>query len=186
METAVNHANNLMTTQPSFILWLTGISGAGKTTISKALINRLALDGIRCEHLDGDTFRRDVTPHLGFSREDRNQNVKSAAFLANALAKHGIPVICSFVSPSQGTRNELRETLTNFVEVFVDAPLEIVIERDPKGLYKQKANLTGIAGTYEAPSKPDIHVHTDQQTIEESVQFILTTLTKRGLLPTPV
>ncbi|MEM7111625.1 MAG: adenylyl-sulfate kinase [Chloroflexota bacterium] len=171
--------------QMNFVLWLTGISGAGKTTISQLLINTLAQTGVECEHLDGDAFRKAVTPHLGYSREERQQNVKSAGFLANALAKHGIPVVCSFVSPSRESREELRQMCDNFVEVFVDAPLETVMRRDPKGLYKQNVNLAGVSGMYEPPTRPDIHVRTDQQTVAESVQAIVDGLMARGLIMMP-
>lgn len=175
--------------QEGFVLWMTGLSGAGKTTVALILEEKLKALGLRVERLDGDIVRESLTRDLGFSAEDRKKNIERITFVAKLLSRNGVGCICSFISPYQAVRDLVRENTTNFVEVFIDAPLEVVIERDVKGLYKKAIageipNFTGISDPFEAPENPDIHVHTDQQTPEESAQFILEQLEARGLIPT--
>ena len=173
--------------QPGFVLWMTGLSGAGKTTIALLLVEELKRRGLKVERLDGDVVRQSLTRDLGFSKEDRDKNIERVTFVAKLLSRNGVACICSFISPYQAVRDQVREATTNFVEVYVDAPLEVVMERDVKGLYEKAIageipNFTGISDPFEAPTNPDIHVRTDQQTPEESTDMILSFLEERGYL----
>ncbi len=164
------------------LIWLTGLSGAGKTTITQALAPRLTALGHKVEILDGDAVRETLSKGLGFSKEDRDTNIKRIGFVANLLAKHGITVLVSAISPYRDARREvLLEAAKNGVkalEVFVDAPLDVVSARDVKGLYKKAIageikHFTGVSDPYEAPLEPDVHIRTDQKTLEQSVDAIL-------------
>ena len=173
--------------QKGFVLWMTGLSGSGKTTISMLLEKELLRRGLRVERLDGDIIRKSLTRDLGFSKEDREKNIERVTFVAKLLSRNGIACICSFISPYQSIRDQVRSETTNFVEVYVEASLESVMERDVKGLYKGAIdgsipNFTGISDPYEAPLNPDIHVRTDIQTPEESAQAILDTLERTELI----
>lgn len=167
---------------------MTGLSGAGKTTIALILEQELRARDLKVERLDGDVVRESLTRDLGFSKEDRDKNIERVAFVAKLLSRNGVACICSFISPYQAVRDKVRAETTNFVEVFVDAPLETVMERDVKGLY-QKAiageipNFTGISDPFEAPLNPDVHVRTDLQTPLESAGRILGRLEDMGLIP---
>ena len=176
---------------PGFVVWMTGLSGAGKTTIALILVEELKKRGLKVERLDGDVVRQSLTRDLGFTKEDRDKNIERVTFVAKLLSRNGVATVCSFISPYQAVRDQVRAETTNFIEVFVDAPLEVVIERDVKGLYKQAMagvieNFTGISDPFEAPEKPDIHIRTDRQTPEESTQEILRYLEAQGLLSQPV
>jgi adenylyl-sulfate kinase len=171
--------------KPGFVVWMTGLSGAGKTTIALILEADLRERGLKVERLDGDVVRESLTRDLGFSAEDRAKNIERVTFVAKLLSRNGVGCLCSFISPYQQVRDHVRENTTNFLEVFIDAPLEVVIERDVKGMYKKAIageipNFTGISDPFEAPEKPDIHVRTDQQTPEESAQVILDKLASLG------
>ena len=177
-----------MNEQQGFVLWMTGLSGAGKTTIALELLEQLANRNLRLERLDGDVVRESLTRDLGFSKEDRTKNIERITFVAKLLSRNGVGCICSFISPYQSIRDDVRSNTTNFLEVFVDAPLDVVIDRDVKGMYKKALageikNFTGISDPFEAPENPDIHVRTDKQTVAESAAFIVTELEKRGLIP---
>lgn len=177
--------------QPGFVVWMTGLSGAGKTTIALILVEALQKRGLKVERLDGDVVRQSLTRDLGFSKEDRDKNIERVTFVAKLLSRNGVATICSFISPYQAVRDQVRAETTNFLEVFVDAPLEVVIDRDVKGLYKQAMageieNFTGISDPFEAPENPDIHIRTDQQTATESAQEIIRYLEAEGLVPQTV
>ena len=177
-----------MEQHPGFVLWFTGLSGAGKTTLAKALMPKLQAMGMRVERLDGDTVRQSLTKDLGFSKEDRDMNIERVTFVAKLLSRNNVAVLGSFISPYAETRDYVKEETTNFIEVFVSAPLEVCEDRDVKGMYaKARAgeikNFTGISDPYEEPVDPDIEVPTHEQTIEESVDFLIGELEKRGLLP---
>lgn len=177
-----------MIEHPGFVLWFTGLSGAGKTTIAVALETELHARGVRIERLDGDTVRQSLTKDLGFSKEDRDKNIERVTFVAKLLSRNNVGVLSSFISPYAATRDHVRGETTNFIEVFVDAPLDTCIERDVKGMYKKAIageipNFTGISDPYEAPSNPEIHVKTNEQTLEESVQTILTWLEQHQYIP---
>jgi adenylyl-sulfate kinase len=178
-----------MSEQQGFVLWMTGLSGAGKTTVALELLDQLAERGLRLERLDGDVVRESLTKDLGFTAEDRRKNIERVTFVAKLLSRNGVGCLCSFISPYQSVRDHVRENTTNFLEVFIDAPLEVVIDRDVKGMYKKAIageipNFTGISDPFEAPENPDIHVRTDQQTVAESAAFVISELEKRGLIPT--
>jgi adenylyl-sulfate kinase len=174
--------------QKGFVLWMTGLSGSGKTTIAYILEEELRGRGLKVERLDGDIVRESLTRDLGFSKEDREKNIERVTFVAKLLSRNGVACICSFISPYQSIRDRVRAETTNFIEVFVDASLESVIERDVKGMYKKALegaipNFTGISDPFEAPANPDIHVRTDLQTPLESAGKILGELEDTGLIP---
>lgn len=167
---------------------MTGLSGAGKTTIALELLRQLDGRNLKLERLDGDVVRESLTADLGFSAADRRKNIERITFVAKLLSRNGVGCICSFISPYQAVRDHVRENTTNFLEVFVDAPLEVVIDRDVKGLYEKALageipNFTGISDPFEAPQNPDIHLHTDRETVAESARIIIEELERRGLIP---
>lgn len=179
---------NYQNEQEGFVVWMTGLSGAGKTTIAHVLVDELKARGLKVERLDGDVVRQSLTRDLGFSKEDRDKNIERVTFVAKLLSRNGVACICSFISPYQAVRDQVRVETTNFVEVFVDAPLDVVIQRDVKGMYLKAIageieNFTGISDPFEAPANPDVHVRTDQETVQESADVILSYLEKRGLIP---
>lgn len=177
-----------MTDQQGFTLWLTGLSGAGKTTIAIALEAALRERGIRIERLDGDTVREGLTRDLGFSKEDRDKNIERVTFVAKLLSRNEVGVIASFISPYRAARDKVRQEATNFIEVFVDCPLDVCAARDVKGMYAkafagQIKNFTGVDDPYEAPEQPEITVHTDRETLAESVGKIIIYLESHELIP---
>lgn len=170
------------------VVWLTGLSGAGKSTISTALERELFKRGMHCYVLDGDNVRHGLNANLGFSPEDRVENIRRVAEVARLMSDAGVIVLTAFISPYRTDRNRAREIAleggTDFVEVFVDAPLQVCESRDPKDLYKkaragQIKQFTGIDAPYEAPEDPEIIVHTDKSSVAESVTIILETLLPR-------
>lgn len=176
-----------------FILWLTGLSGAGKSTLAASLRERLE-PLLPVEVLDGDEVRTWLSKGLGFSREDRDENVRRIAHVARLLARHGVAVIAAVISPYQGSRAEARrlagEAGLPFIEVHVRASLDVLIRRDVKGLYRRALagelpHFTGISDPYEAPEAPEVCVETDAQPVEEGVERVLAALKGRGLLVTP-
>jgi len=163
----------------AFTLWFTGLSGAGKTTLATFLKKDLlaANKGLSIEILDGDVLRKEATNFLGFSKVDRFANIKIAAYISKLLNKNGIVVFSSFITPYQNMRDYCRENIKNYLEVFVDANIDVLMKRDVKGLYKKALkkeidNFTGISDDFEKPINPDIVVKTDELSIEESVGLI--------------
>lgn len=173
--------------QRGVTIWLTGLSGAGKTTITKALEEKLRANNYPLEVLDGDVVRTNLTKGLTFSKEDRDENIRRIGFVANLLTRHGVIVLVSAISPYRDIRDEVRGKIGNFVEVFVNAPLAVCEGRDVKGLYKKarageiKA-FTGIDDPYEAPLNPEIECRTDLETLEESVAKVWAKLEELGYL----
>jgi adenylylsulfate kinase len=166
-----------MVKHQGLILWLTGLSGAGKSTISKGLEAELKQRGCAVEVLDGDIIRTNLSKGLGFSREDRDTNIYRIGFVANLLSRNGVITIVSAISPYRETREVLKQTTHNFVEVYVKASLEICEARDVKGLYAKARSgelksFTGIDDPYEEPLHPDIVCHTAEESIEQSVAII--------------
>ncbi len=173
-----------------FTLWFTGLSGAGKTTVAEIVEHELRERGRRVEVLDGDIVRTNLSKGLGFSREDRNINVLRIGFVANLLTRNGVAVIVSAISPYKEARDQVRRRIVDFVEVFVDAPLEVCAERDVKGLY-QKAfageipQFTGVSDPYEPPAAPDLTLKTDEEEPQESARRVIEKLEFFGYLWTP-
>jgi adenylylsulfate kinase len=173
-----------------FTLWFTGLSGAGKSTLAQYLTPILKERGCKVEVMDGDEIRENLSKGLGFSKEDRDTNIRRIGYVANLLARNGCAAITAAISPYASVRDEIRkmtQTQATFVEVFVFAPLECVEERDTKGLYKKARsgeikNFTGISDPYEAPETPEVLVDTSKESIEESAQKIIDYLSSKGLL----
>ncbi|MGQ4912572.1 MAG: adenylyl-sulfate kinase [Candidatus Thorarchaeota archaeon] len=169
-----------------FCIWLTGLSGSGKTTIAQELIRRFK--GKRyIEAMDGDEIRKGLSRDLGFSKEDRNEHNRRVIFCSKLLARNGVIVVVALISPYRETRAFAKKEIPNTIEVFVKAPIEVCIERDPKGLYKKALageikNFTGIDDPYEEPPEPDITVETDKESPKESVNKILEAAHQRGYL----
>ena len=173
--------------QQGFVLWMTGLSGAGKTTLAIALEKELKARGLRVERLDGDIVREGLTRDLGFSKEDRDKNIERVTFVAKLLSRNGVAVLCSFISPYRVTRDMVRGEVTNFMECYVEVTLDEVVKRDVKGLYKKALageipNFTGVSDPYEPPVNAEIVVKTHEQTEAESLQVILNVLDKAGLI----
>jgi len=170
-------------------LWFTGLSGSGKSTLATYLMPKLREAGKNVEILDGDEVRENLSKGLGFSKEDRDTNIRRIGFVANLLARNGVVAITAAISPYREIRSEVRSRAqAAFVEVYVQCPIDVLEDRDTKGLYKKaKAgiikNFTGISDPYEAPESPEVLVDTSKESIEESAEKILAYLRKRGLVP---
>jgi len=163
------------------ILWLTGLSGAGKTTIASSVAQELRTRDCRVELLDSDVVRTHLSQELGFSKEDRNINVRRIGFVADLLSRNGVVAIVAAISPYREIREELKQTTTNFVEVYVHAPLAVCESRDVKGLYAkaragQILNFTGISHPYEEPVNPEVICFTNQFTIKQCVHQVISYL----------
>lgn len=176
--------------QKGFVLWFTGLSGAGKTTIAKSVEKELKHRGLKVERLDGDTVRQSLTRDLGFTKEDRDKNIERVTFVAKLLSRNGVAVLASFISPYTAVRQKVRSETTNFIEVYVEVPLEEAIKRDVKGLYQQAINgeienFTGISDPYEEPLNPEIRVPTHLETVQQSAQRIVNHLEEYGYIPVP-
>ena len=173
-------------------LWFTGLSGSGKSTIAVALEQALYQRGVLVYRLDGDNIRLGINKNLGFSAEDRAENIRRVGEVSKLFVDGGVIVLSSFISPYLVDRQIVRELHEAdnmpFIEVFVDCSLEAAEERDPKGLYRKARageikNFTGIDDPYEAPETPEVHLQTDQQSLEEEVEHLLDLLEKQGLIP---
>jgi len=165
-------------------VWLTGLSGAGKTTINEAVYTELLARGIRAEVLDGDIVRKHLSRELGFSRVERDENIRRIGFVAQLLARNGVVALVSAISPYRGVREEIRAGVGNFLEVFVNAPLDVCERRDPKGLYKKVrageiSGFTGVDDPYEPPLSPEVECRTDLENIKESVDKVLSAILGR-------
>jgi len=162
-----------LTAQPGVTIWFTGLSASGKTSICNAVATELLARGLRVEVIDGDVIRNHLCKDLGFSKSDRNENIRRIAFIAKLLTRNGIVVLVSAISPYRELRDEARRTIGNFLEIYVDAQLAVCELRDPKDLYRKARSgeirgFTGIDDPYEAPLKPDVICSTDQETIRQS------------------
>lgn len=172
------------TSVPSpFVIWLTGLPSSGKTTIAHTLRIELQHHNFNIELLDGDTVRKELSPELGFTKLDRDLHARRVVFLCKILSRNGIPSIVSLISPYREFRNFARIEIGNFIEVFVNCPLEVCIRRDLKGLYKKALtgeikDLTGIQDPYEAPVNPEVIVNTEKEEPYESVKKIVSFLKK--------
>ena len=171
-----------------FTVWFTGLSGAGKSTIAEMLYHELKARGLRTEILDGDEVRKNLSKGLGFSKEDRDTNILRIGFVANLLTRNGVATICCPISPYKETRDQCRELIGEFVEVYVHATVEeIAAHRDPKGLYKKAlageiTGFTGVDDPYEVPEHPELVIDTEAEGPEESLRHVLDTLRARGYI----
>ena len=178
-----------MTDRKGFILWFTGLSGSGKSTLAQYLTPILRERGCNVEVLDGDEVRENLSKGLGFSKEDRDTNIRRIGYVARLLSRNGACTITAAISPYISIRDEIRAAAeTTFIEVYVEAPLEVVEERDTKGLYKKARageipNFTGISDPYEAPENAEVTVHTGDESIEESADKVVAYLAGEDLLP---
>ena len=169
-----------------FTVWFTGLSGAGKSTIAEMLYHEFQARRMKTEILDGDVVRQNLSKGLGFSKEDRDLNILRIGFVANLLTRNGVATICCPISPYRETRDAVREQIGAFVEIHVHATVEeIAAHRDPKGLYKKAlageiTGFTGVDDPYEAPEHPELVLDTLQETPQESLQKVLTTLMRLG------
>lgn len=171
----------------AFVIWLTGLPSSGKTTIAKILQEKLKQLGQKVELFDGDEVRRQLSPDLGFTKQDRELHAKRVAYLSKLLARNGIIAIVSLISPYRSFRAFARQEIGNFVEVYVKCSLKTCMQRDPKGLYKKALrgeiqDLTGIQDPYEEPINPEVVVNTELQSPEESAEKILCVLRDLGYL----
>jgi adenylylsulfate kinase len=176
-----------MENERGFTLWFTGLSGAGKTTISEIVEHELRERGRRVEVLDGDVVRTNLSKGLGFSREDRDTNILRIGFVAELLSRNGVAVIVSAISPYKEARDQVRRRIIDFVEVFVDCSLEVCAERDVKGLYKKAfdgeiEHFTGVSDPYEPPAAPDLVLDTDEEEPLDSACKVLEKLEFYGYL----
>jgi len=180
-----------MTRNRGFTVWLTGLSGAGKTTVAQSIINELKASDVNIELLDGDEVRTNLSKGLGFSKEDRDTNIRRIGYVSRLLSRNGVGVIASAISPYREVRDEVRQSITSdgseFIEVYVQCPIEVLVERDVKGLYKKAlageiGEFTGVSDPYEEPLNPEVIVNTDRESIGESANRIIAALDARGLL----
>ncbi len=161
-----------------FTLWFTGLSGAGKSTLAGMAAEELRRRGYQVEILDGDEVRTHLSKGLGFSKEDRDTNIRRIGYVAKLLARNGVIAITAAISPYRDIRDEVRGRIGDFVEVFVNAPLEVCEARDPKGLYRKARageirGFTGVDDPYEPPLQPEVECRTDHETVAESVEKVL-------------
>jgi adenylylsulfate kinase len=174
-----------------FTLWFTGLSGAGKTTLTNEIVPQLKARGVKIEVLDGDEVRTNLSKGLGFSKEDRDTNIRRIGYVARLLSRNGVGVIVAAISPYREIRDEVRKDIeangAAFIEVFVKASLDTLVQRDVKGLYKKAiageiANFTGVSDPYEEPEGPEVLVNSDVETVAESAVKIIAKLENNGLI----
>jgi len=181
-----------LSSRKGFTLWLTGLSGAGKTTLAALLATELRGRGVRIEVLDGDEVRTNLSKGLGFSKEDRDTNIRRIGYVCRLLSRNGVGTVSAAISPYSAVRDEVRSAVeqdgAEFIEVFVKCPIAVLAERDVKGLYKKALagelkGFTGVSDPYEEPLAPDVVVETDRESVEFSTSKILLELEQRGLIP---
>lgn len=177
-------------TAPStgFTIWLTGLSGSGKSTVTEILERLLQARGHRVEVLDGDVVRTHLTKGLGFTREDRDENIRRIGWVCEILSRNDVIAIAAVISPYRAVRDEVRARIGRFVEVYMEAPVDVLAQRDPKGLYRRAMageieNFTGVSDPYEPPLHPDVVCHSDgRETPQESARKVIATVEELGLL----
>jgi adenylyl-sulfate kinase len=170
-----------------FTLWFTGLSGAGKSTLSQLLELRLREANAKVEVLDGDKVRTHLSKGLGFSKEDRDENIRRIGFVCQLLSRNGVIAIAAAISPYRAVRDEVRGRIPNFVEVYMECPVDVLATRDVKGLYKKALagelpQFTGVSDPYEPPLTPEITVNSSTETPEQSLERIWATLQNLGLI----
>ena len=176
-----------MCDQKGFTLWFTGLSGSGKTTIAKLVEQELRDQGLKVERLDGDIVRQSLTRDLGFSKEDRDKNIERVTFVAKLLTRNGVAVLCSFISPDRERRAKSRREIGEFIEIYIECPVEVCAQRDVKGMYTKAfageiKNFTGVSDPYEEPENPEIVCRTAQESPEESAANIIAYLEEQGYI----
>ena len=176
-----------MPTQKGFTIWFTGMPCSGKSTLAELLKPELEHRGRTVDILDGDVVRTHLTKGLGFSKEDRDENIRRIGFVCKLISRHGGIAIAAAISPYRAIRDEVRATHEHFVEVFVDTPLEECMRRDVKGMYKkamagEMKDFTGVSAPYEPPHKPEVTIHTATENAQESATRILAKIEQLGLL----
>ena len=169
-------------------LWFTGLSGAGKTTVGNAVAEILQERGCKVEILDGDVVRTNLSKGLGFSKEDRDTNIRRIAFVAHLLSRNGVIAITAAISPYREIRDEARATIGDFVEVYAKCTLDELVRRDVKGLYEKAIrgeiqNFTGVSDPYEEPLNPEVVFESDKESVEDSVAKVIAALEQRGYVP---
>ena len=169
-------------------LWFTGLSGSGKSTLSQLVASRLRSLGAKVEVLDGDIVRTLLCHGLGFSREDREENIRRIGFVCELLARNGVIAIAAAISPYRAGRDELRQRIPNFVEIYMNCPVEVLIQRDVKGLYKKALSgeitqFSGISDPYEPPISPEVTIDSSSDSLESSVAIVLRRLEELGIIP---
>ena len=162
--------------KPPFVIWITGLPAAGKTTIGEALAKALKEKGLRVEHLDGDRIRK-LFPGTGYGKDDRNNHIQRVGYLAGTLERNGVCVVASFISPYREAREFVRSQCSQFIEVYLSTPIEECEKRDPKGLYKKARRgeikgFTGIDDPYEVPENPEIEIDTSELSVEETIRIL--------------
>jgi adenylylsulfate kinase len=175
------------TPKKGFTLWFTGLSGSGKSTIAERVAFKLERRGMAVEVLDGDVVRTHLSKGLGFTREDRDENIKRVGFVCQLLSRHGVVAVASVISPYREARDFNRKRIGDFVEVYTRCPVEVCAERDLKGLYQKAKSgeikgLTGVDDPYEPPLNAEVVCHTDQESVDESVEKVLKKLAELGYL----
>lgn len=170
-----------------FTLWFTGLSGAGKSTISAIIEQRLRAAGAKVEVLDGDVVRENLSKGLGFSKEDRDTNIRRIGFVCELLSRNGVIAMVAAISPYRAVREDIRARIPNFVEIYVECPLEVVAGRDVKGLYKKAMageipQFTGVSDPYEPPLHPEVVIRTDEESPEQSADKVWAKLKALGLI----
>jgi len=176
-----------MKNQKGFTAWFTGLPCCGKTTVADKVAEILQSKGYKVERLDGDIVREYITSDLGFSKKDRDENLKRVSFVAKLLTRNGVAVLATFVSPYKERRNKLRKEIKDFVEIYVKCPVELCMKRDVKGMYKKALagkikNFTGVDDPYEEPENPELTIETDKETVDESVRKVLEKLSELGYI----
>jgi len=176
--------------EKGFTIWFTGLSGAGKTTVSKLVEEELRRRGRKVEVLDGDVVRTNLSKGLGFSKEDRDINIRRIGFVCHILSRNGVAALAAAISPYREIRDENRKLIGEFVEVFCKCPLDVLVERDVKGLYKKALageikNFTGVSDPYEEPATPEVVCNTDVEAVEESAAKVVAKLEELGYLAAP-
>jgi len=168
-------------------LWFTGMSGSGKSTLSSLLATRLRERGARVEVIDGDIIRTRLCHGLGFSKADREENISRIGFVCELLSRNGVIAIAAAISPYRACREELRSRIENFIEIYMTCPVDVLVERDVKGLYKKALageiqHFTGISDPYEPPAAPEVTIDSSKDSVEDSVASILAVLEQKGII----
>lgn len=176
-----------MTQQKGAVVWFTGLPSSGKSTIAQAVYQRLFDRHLAVELLDGSEVRESLSRGLGFSREDREENVRRIGYVAKLLSRNGVIAICAAVSPFRATRDEVRSNTTNFLEIYVDCPVAVAESRDADGMYARARRgeiieFTGVNAPYEPPTSPEVHIHADRESVEEASDRVLRTLEMIGVI----